>query len=345
MRLAVVSFVWLATVALAPATVQAQARPLMTSQAEVQAVLMERATRAESVLRRFRRARRVQNITPSEARAIFDIQFALAWALVHIDPQPGDANGAVRRWDRNARNVAQFMYFPPTTSRHDCIAPEVEALISSTGPDIGGLRNQLLDRGAADLDEPRRVLLAGLAARRLAADRAADRRARGLSCEDLPDQFTWGAALTDDPQGLWWSINVAMFGEAALPELRAAGEREAASVLPTIFDALAVATPDAIASFLDRGAVAATPSCGARHFWTQDESSIWGLVGFAPPASTWLGYGVLPANPGATAGDLPVAFVVYAEGDAGCDDEHEWRLEIARQADGSLVAGPVVRRR
>jgi hypothetical protein len=222
MRTAVIALVGL--VALVPAMAGAQTRPLVTSYDEAQAVFMERAARAETVLRRLRRARRVENITPSEARSIFDVQLALAWGLVHIHPQPGDANGAVRRWDASARNVAQFAYFPPVRSRHDCDAPEVGALISSTGTDIGSLRDQLFDSGGADLDQQRRVLLAGLAARRIAADRAADRRAHGLSCEDLPDpnQFAWGAPLASEPQGLWWSLNVAMFGEPALLELRTA---------------------------------------------------------------------------------------------------------------------------
>lgn len=344
MRFATLSLVWVALLALVPSAITAQARPLVTSRPEVAAVIEERGIVADRVLRRFRGARQLRNVTTSEARSIFDVQLVLALLLVQIDPEPGDADGAVRRWDRLARNVEQFTYFPPTTSRHDCVAPEVRALIGTTGQAIGELRRQLFD--GANLEEHRRVLLARLAARRRAADRAADRRARGLSCEDLPNEFVSSRPILAETEGLWWSTNVAMFGEAALPELRSAGEREAATILPAVFDALAAATPDEIISFPDRGVLSATPSCGGQHVWTQEESAIWGLVGFAPPRSTWLGYRVLLANPGTTVGDLPAAFVVYAEGDPSCDDtQHQWRLEIARRADGGLVAGPVERLR
>jgi len=277
--MAVIALVGL--VALVPGMAAAQTRPLVTSYDEAQAVFVERAARAETVLRRLRRARRVENITPSEARSIFDVQLALAWGLVHIHPQAGDANGAVRRWDASARNVVRLGSSPPEGGDTDVPGPGVVAAFGSPGPDSCLLRNHLLDRAGADLDRQRRELLAGLAARRLAADRAADRRARGLSCEDLPDpmQFAWGALLAEEPQGLWWSLNVAMFGEPALLELRTAGEREAAIILPAILGALAAAAPDAIASFADRGPTIATPACGGRPLRTRDDAGIRGAGG------------------------------------------------------------------
>jgi hypothetical protein len=116
--------------------------------------------------------------------------------LVAIDPQPADANGALRRWDAAWRaRLDRLHRRPPVRAQciapRDCTAREVCELVAWMGgaasavlsARAGMLRTS--DLAAAMGDNVLVEMAWSLAVRRVVADEAARRRGARLSCEDL----------------------------------------------------------------------------------------------------------------------------------------------------------------
>lgn len=127
--------------------------------------------------------------TVAEARKAFGSLVDAAIALGRVRPMPGDQNGQVRRWDRRWKPVISriddrysVLAVVPKDA-HDCKSPEISALLGGATLTLGLSRDGLLnDEGFGfSLEE----LALEFANRRWAADEAANRRRRRLSCEDL----------------------------------------------------------------------------------------------------------------------------------------------------------------
>ena len=138
---------------------------------------------------------RAQRARGGQARSTFTTVVEAATALAALEPQPADANGSLRAWDRRwRRRLRQFSVrsahtrcaFAPDScaEREECaLAPGLVAfqVISARDAMLGDLHQHSVFVAAETL-----------AARRLVADEAARRRRAGLSCEDLPSSLDIG---------------------------------------------------------------------------------------------------------------------------------------------------------
>lgn len=142
----------------------------------------------------------------ARARAAFVLVLDAADALTRVEPQPADANGQLRAWDRLWRaRLDRLLRRPPV--RAQCIAPrdcaerevcELVAWMSGAAADVLHARGEML-RDPNDWlgGGPREGVAAmahALALRRLVADDAARRRRARLSCEDLPMREEYASA-------------------------------------------------------------------------------------------------------------------------------------------------------
>lgn len=137
-----------------------------------------------------------QNV--GRARSTFATVLDAAEALARVEPQPGDANGELRGWDRRWRaRLDQLVRRPPVRAQciasHDCAAREVCELVAWMGGGAGevlhargGMLSEASDWLGGGPREGIAEMAYTLALRRLVADEAARRRGARLSCEDLP---------------------------------------------------------------------------------------------------------------------------------------------------------------
>lgn len=192
------------------------------------------------------------------ARSTFATVLDAADDLARIEPQPADANGELRRWDRRWRaSLDRLLRRPPVRAQciaaRECAAREACELVAW----MGGAAADVLHARAGMLRDPNDWLGGGpregiaemahaLALRRLVADEAARRRRARLSCEDLPmrEQYAseWRSSDAAEPDASAGQIRrlrdagearlLLAFARGGLPGLEAELRRRLAQAPP-----------------------------------------------------------------------------------------------------------------
>lgn len=141
--------------------------------------------------------RGARSLSPATAREIFATVVEAASDLVVLEVEPGDANGAVRAWDRRWSDRLQGLRRRIGSLTAPCVRPDWitdcrrrEACVLLSGNPAASVETARtgLYRDLEE-DSARPHLAVYLAARRIVADMAATRAAADLACEDLPDSF------------------------------------------------------------------------------------------------------------------------------------------------------------
>lgn len=123
---------------------------------------------------------------PSEAREQFGVIVQAAGDLAAVLAAGRNLRGGLQSWDRRWRSRLRSLgrvVLPADASGGACEPREVVALVDGTAQSVWNARMFLFSEGGASLVP----LARELAARRIVADEAQRRRARGASCADLPE--------------------------------------------------------------------------------------------------------------------------------------------------------------
>ncbi len=320
-----------------PLSGAAQEPDSIVSPEELDQVARAVRTRSMPVVRRLeRRRRRPPRANPRDGRALFSLLALAAAELAAVDIVDGDANGQLRQWDEWGEPLTRLRFRPPTSrSRHDCQRPEVVALAIQR--EVAAVR-----RVVTSLPEQREGLLLHIVRARLRADEAARRRARGLSCEDLPNAAEMPVDIPEletiaIPSGLprtgpaWrlMALNVALFGRGVVERIRTRKRDEVERTYSAVLQGIASGSaPSAITG-------TPVPGCGQRSRLSEETTAEWRSLG-ADFSSSWFAYSAEPTEDGVS---------LVARADIDCDGQiEEYASTIGRRPNGDWMRTATQRR-